>query len=148
MIQDVSVTDDVIDQIPIRIVDWELSQLGVRPLDLGQFIAELWSLMLYRNVGAAEWLVQAFASGYSSLDDSFTYRTIIHVGVHLICFSRYWSSTPDSSQYEQQKTMISIGRDAIIKAWSRDREYFREHLLGCLFSEAGRSGCDGSLSLP
>jgi hypothetical protein len=138
LIPDVSVTDNVNDHIPIRIVDWELSQLGVRPLDLGQFIAELWSLTLYRNVGAAEWLVRAFASGYGSLDDSFAYRTIIHAGVHLICFARYWSSAPDSGQDEQQKTMIGIGRDIIVKAWSRDREYFREHLLGCLFSEAGR----------
>ncbi|KAJ4116238.1 hypothetical protein NW768_011027 [Fusarium equiseti] len=81
LIPDLSVTDKVNDHIPIGIVDWELSQLGVRPIDLGQLIAELWSPVLYRNVDAVKWLVRAFASGYGSLDGSFAYRTIIDVGV-------------------------------------------------------------------
>jgi hypothetical protein len=111
-----------------------LSQLGVRPLDLGQFIAELWSLKLHRNIDAGEWLIRAFTAGYGLVDDNFAYRTIIHVGVHIICFGHYWSTTQEElSEGEQQKNIIRIGKEVIVKAWSRDREYFRGHLLGCLF---------------
>ncbi|QPC78758.1 hypothetical protein HYE68_009510 [Fusarium pseudograminearum] len=132
LISDVPVTDS--GRIPVRVVDWEMSQLGVRPVDLGQFIAELWSLKLYRNIDAGEWLIRAFAAGYGLVDDTFAYRAIIHVGIHIICFGSYWSITPgELSEAEQRKIMIKIGKEVILKAWSRDREYFRGHLLGCLF---------------
>jgi hypothetical protein len=123
------------DRIPIRVVDWELAQLGVRPLDLGQFIAELWSLKLYRNIDAGEWFIRAFVAGYGLVDDNFAYRTIIHVGVHLICFGHFWSTTPEelSEGEPQHFIMYRIGKEIIAKAWSRDREYFRGHLLGYLF---------------
>ncbi|KAL6913175.1 hypothetical protein FSHL1_010858 [Fusarium sambucinum] len=132
LISDAPVTGS--DRTPIRVVDWELSQLGVRPLDLGQFIAELWSLKLYRDIDAGEWLIHAFAAGYGPVDDNFAYRTIIQVGVHLICFGRYWSTTPgELREGEQQKIMYRLGKEVIVKAWSRDGEYFQGHILGCLF---------------
>ncbi|KAJ4264764.1 hypothetical protein NW762_005007 [Fusarium torreyae] len=117
-------------QTPVRIVDWEMAQLGVRPLDLGQVIAELWELKLYKDIDAGEWLIRAFADGYDTVDDDFAYRTIIHAGVHLICFG---SQTPGWGTAEQQKEVVRVGKEVLVKAWSRDREYFNGHVLGSLF---------------
>ncbi|KAF9777172.1 hypothetical protein IL306_004536 [Fusarium sp. DS 682] len=117
-------------QTPIRVIDWEMVQIGVRPLDLGQVIAELWLLKLYKDIAAGEWLIQAFADGYDAVDDDFSYRTVIHVGVHLICFG---SQTPGWGNAEQQKDVVRIGKEIIVKAWGRDRGYFDGHILGSLF---------------
>ncbi|KAM0247291.1 hypothetical protein ACHAP5_004152 [Fusarium lateritium] len=118
-------------QNPMRVVDWEMVQLGVRPLDLGQVIAELWQLKLYKKIDAGEWLIRAFADGYGAVDDNFTYRAIIHVAVHLICFG---SQTPGWGDVEQQKGVVRVGKEVIVKAWARDREYFEGHVLGSLFN--------------
>ncbi|KAF5972769.1 cytoplasmic trna 2-thiolation protein 2 [Fusarium bulbicola] len=96
---------------PIRIVDWEMVQIGVRPLDLGQAIAELWQLKLYKDIAAAEWLIRAFVDGYGAVSDDFAYRTVIHVGVHLICFG---SQTPGWGDAEQQKDVVRIGKEIIV----------------------------------
>ncbi|KAM5345531.1 hypothetical protein ACJ41O_011392 [Fusarium nematophilum] len=118
-------------QTPIRIVDWEMAELGVRPLDLGQMIAELWQLKLYKNIDAGEWLIQAFARGYGAVDAEFAYRTIIHVGVHLICFG---SQTPGWGTAEQNVDLVKVGKEILVSAWNKDLEYFEEHVLGALFS--------------
>ncbi|KAF5021662.1 hypothetical protein F66182_6282 [Fusarium sp. NRRL 66182] len=97
-------------QTPVRIVDWEMAQLGVRPLDLGQVIAELWQLKLFKNIDAGEWLIQAFADGYGTVDHDFAYRTIIHVGVHLVCFG---SQTPGWGTAEQQKDVVRAGKEVL-----------------------------------
>jgi hypothetical protein len=117
-------------QTPMRVIDWEMVQLGVRPLDLGQVIAELWQLKLYKDIDAGEWLIRAFADGYGAVDDSFAYRTIIHVAVHLICFG---SQTPGWGDAEQQKDLVRVGKEVMVKAWGRDRGYFEGHVLGSLF---------------
>ncbi|KAF5616030.1 cytoplasmic trna 2-thiolation 2 [Fusarium tjaetaba] len=96
---------------PIRIVDWEMVQIGVRPLDLGQAIAELWQLRLYKDIAAGEWLIQAFADGYGAVSDDFAYRTVIHVGVHLICLG---SQTPGWGDAEQQKDVVRTGKEIIV----------------------------------
>ncbi|KAF5001411.1 hypothetical protein FDECE_10940 [Fusarium decemcellulare] len=108
-------------QTPIRIVDWEMAQLGVRPLDLGQMIAELWQLKLYKDLDAGEWLIRAFADGYGTVDDEFAYRTIIHVGVHLICFG---SQTPGWGTAEQNMELVKVGKEVLVKAWNKDRDSF------------------------
>lgn len=114
----------------MRVIDWEMVQLGVRPLDLGQVIAELWQLKLYKDIDAGEWLIRAFAAGYGAVDDNFAYRVIIHVAVHLICFG---SQTPGWGDAEQQKDIVRVGKEVMVKAWGRDRGYFEEHVLGSLF---------------
>ncbi|KAF4498518.1 cytoplasmic trna 2-thiolation 2 [Fusarium agapanthi] len=103
---------------PIRIVDWEMVQIGVRPLDLGQAIAELWQLKLYKDIAAGEWLIRAFADGYGAVSDDFAYRTVIHVGVHLICFG---SQTPGWGDAEQQKDVVRIGKEIIMPSSDTSR---------------------------
>ncbi|KAH7131397.1 kinase-like domain-containing protein [Dactylonectria estremocensis] len=120
-------------QTPVRIIDWELAQLGVRPLDLGQMIAELWQLKLYKDIDAGEWLIAAFADGYGRLSADDAFRAILHVGVHLICFG---SRTPGWGTPGQNVQLVETGKEVLLRAWGKDREWFRGHLLGSLFGAA------------
>lgn len=107
-----------------------MAELGIRPFDLGQMIAELWQLKLFRNIDAGVWLIEAFADGYGPVDVSFVFRTILHVGAHLICFG---SQTPGWGTEEQSKHIVEVGRDVLVNAWNKDRKSFDGHDLGCLF---------------
>ncbi|KPM46199.1 hypothetical protein AK830_g328 [Neonectria ditissima] len=118
-------------QTPVRIIDWELAQLGVRPLDLGQMVAELWQLKLYKDIDAGEWLIQAFGHGYGGLGAQDAFRAIIHVGVHLICFG---SQTPGWGTPTQSLQLVETGKEVLLKAWVKDREFFKGHVLEALFS--------------
>ncbi|KAK7418888.1 hypothetical protein QQZ08_011097 [Neonectria magnoliae] len=126
--------DEVIEeggQTSVRIIDWELAQLAVRPLNLGQMVAELWQLKLYKDMDAGEWLIWAFGHGYGGLNADDAFRAIIHVGVHLICFG---SQTPGWGTPEQSVQLVETGKEVLLKAWTKDREWFRGHVLGILFS--------------
>ncbi|KAI5460017.1 kinase-like domain-containing protein [Mariannaea sp. PMI_226] len=117
-------------QTPVRVVDWEMCQLAIRPLDLGQAIAELWQLKLYKDIDAGEWLITSFADGYGTLSAEDAFRAIIHVGVHLICFG---SRTPGWGTPEQNLQLVETGKEVLLKAWAKDREWFKGHVLGSLF---------------
>ncbi|KAF7548830.1 hypothetical protein G7046_g8543 [Stylonectria norvegica] len=132
LIPDEPIPDDK--QTSIKIIDWELAQLGVRPLDVGQMIAELWQLKLYRDMDAGEWLIRAFVDGYGSVTAEFAFRTIVHVGVHLICFG---ARTPGWGTAAQGEELVRTGKEIILKAWgkNRDRAGFQGHVLECLFGD-------------
>ncbi|CAG9996630.1 unnamed protein product [Clonostachys byssicola] len=117
-------------QIQVAIIDWELAQLGIKPLDVGQMVAELWQLSLYRKIDAGTWIIQGLAQGYGVVDVDFIFRTLIHVGAHLICFG---SRTPNWGTPEQNKDLVRIGKDVILKAWGKDRSAFAGHDLELLF---------------
>ncbi|KAI9904525.1 hypothetical protein N3K66_001054 [Trichothecium roseum] len=117
---------------PLRVIDWEMAQLGMRPLDLGQMIAEMWQLKLYKDIDAGIWLIEGFANGYGEIDDEFAFRTIIHVGIHLICFG---SQTPGWGTKERAEELVKIGRDVVVNAWNTDIDTFKGHPLECLFPE-------------
>ncbi|KAF7533705.1 hypothetical protein G7Z17_g13472 [Cylindrodendrum hubeiense] len=118
-------------QTPVKVIDWELAQLGVRPLDLGQMIAELWQLKLYKDIDAGDWLIEAFADGYGSISADDAFRAIIQVGVHLICFG---SRTPGWGTPEQGAKLVETGKEVLLKAWGNDWEWFKGHVLGSLFN--------------
>lgn len=117
--------------VPVRVIDWEMAQVGVRAEDLGQVIAELWELKLYKNIDAALWIIQGFASGYGKVDSDFMFRVLIHVGAHLICIG---STTPGWGTPEQGQEIAKAGRDVLLNAWKKDAKAFHghdlEHLLG------------------
>ncbi|KAK5996351.1 4-hydroxytryptamine kinase-like protein [Cladobotryum mycophilum] len=117
-------------QIHVRIVDWEMSQLGVQPEDLGQIIAELWELKLYKDIDAGLWVIQGFMEGYGKVGAEFIFRTILHVGAHLICFG---STTPGWGTTEQAEQVAKVGKDVLLKAWKKDPKGFEGHELECLF---------------
>ncbi|KAI2642758.1 kinase-like domain-containing protein [Xylaria nigripes] len=112
------------------IIDWEMSQLGMPSLDLGQMIAELYELKLFKDITAGLWMVQGFTEGYGPVSDDFAFRTAIQTGAHLISFGtsvQNWGTT------EQVEMVARTGRDIIVQAWRRDREWFRGSDLDCLF---------------
>ncbi|KAI9167349.1 cytoplasmic trna 2-thiolation 2 [Paramyrothecium foliicola] len=116
---------------PIRVIDWEMAQLGIQPLDLGQMIAELWQLKLYKSIDAGLWLIKGFVAGYGKIGTADAFRVILHVGAHLICFGAH---TPGWGSAEQQEEILKTGKDVLLKAWSKDREAFKGHALECIFS--------------
>lgn len=115
--------------VPVRIVDWEMAQVGVRAEDLGQLVAELWELKLYKDADAGLWMIQGFAQGYGQVDAELGFRALLHVGAHLVCFG---SSTPGWGTEEQGQDVAAVGRDVLLDAWGKKAEGFRNHPLGCL----------------
>lgn len=114
----------------IFIIDWEVCVLGVRPLDLGQMIAELYELSLFKSMDEGKWVIEGFASGYGEIDDDFAFRTAIHVGTHLVCWG---SSVPGWGSQEQVEKVVSVGKEVIQRAWHKDRGWFEAGDLACLF---------------
>ncbi|OQD72107.1 hypothetical protein PENPOL_c001G00212 [Penicillium polonicum] len=120
------------DQSPTTmfIVDWELSQIGSRALDLGQMIAELYETKLFKNVDGGVWIIQGFLEGYGALEDEMAFRTAIHVGVHLVCWG---SRVPGWGTQKQIEEVVKLGRDLIVHGWRKDKAWFAEGILSCLF---------------
>jgi hypothetical protein len=118
---------------PVFIIDWEMCQLGVRPVDLGQMIAELYELSLFKNMDEGKWMIDGFAAGYGETDEAVAFRTAIHVGTHLICWG---SRVPDWGSAEQVREVVAKGKDLILRAWHKDRDFFEASDLACLFRRA------------
>ncbi|KAI2701938.1 hypothetical protein CBS147332_7714 [Penicillium roqueforti] len=114
------------------IVDWEMSHIGSRALDLGQMIAELYETKLFKNVDGGLWIMQGFLEGYGALDDEMAFRTAIHVGVHLICWG---SRVPGWGTQKQIEEVVKVGRDLIVHGWKKDKDWFAEGSLSCLFKD-------------
>ncbi|KAJ5616366.1 hypothetical protein N7537_001480 [Penicillium hordei] len=120
------------DQSPtiMFIVDWEMSQIGSRALDLGQMIAELYETKLFKNVDGGVWIIQGFLEGYGALDNEMAFRTAIHVGVHLVCWG---SRVPGWGTQKQIEEVVKLGRDLIVYGWRKDKAWFAKGTLSCLF---------------
>ena len=120
-------------KLDIFIVDWELCTLGVRPLDLGQMIAEMYELYLFRGIEPGLWLVEGFCAGYKIRDepdaDAFAFRTAIHVGTHLATFG----GVADWATEQQRADAVGRGKEIVIRAWTKDKTWFLDSHLACLF---------------
>ncbi|OKL62910.1 hypothetical protein UA08_01198 [Talaromyces atroroseus] len=113
------------------IIDWELSQLGMRALDLGQMLAELYEVKHFKGNDAGAWIIEGLVENYAPLNEEIAFRTAVHMGVHLVC----WSSVPGWGSQRQIEDAIMIGRELVVKGWKRDRAWFeRDELLTCLFT--------------
>lgn len=117
-------------QTPLFVIDWEMCLFWTAPLDLGQMIAELYELSLYKDIKAGLWLIEGFVAGYGFVNDEFAYRIALHVGTHLVGFG---SGVPGWGTVEQQENVARTGRDIILKAWQKDRAWFEGHDLAHLF---------------
>lgn len=98
--------------------------------DLGQLFAELFELKHFKGIDAGVWLIQSFMDGYGMIDEDLAFRTVIHVGVHLICWGSRVSGWGSKEQVEK---VVEIGRDFVVKGWARDKAFFDDTVLKCLF---------------
>ncbi|RYP73057.1 hypothetical protein DL769_004294 [Monosporascus sp. CRB-8-3] len=107
-------------EIPVFVIDWEMAQLGVPSLDLGQMIAELYELWLYKSIDAGLWIIQGLTEAYEIVSADFAFRIAIQVGTHLISFGTFvqgWGSP------EQVESVARTGRDLVVHAWKQDRAW-------------------------
>lgn len=111
-------------------IDWELTQIGHKALDLGQMIAELYETKLFKGVEHGIWIIEGFLEGYGSLSDEMAFRTAIHVGVHLICWGSRVSNWGTQNQVED---VVKVGKDLVLQAWARNKSWFEQDAMGCLF---------------
>ncbi|KAK1753844.1 kinase-like domain-containing protein [Echria macrotheca] len=128
LLPDVPITDAV--QTPMFIVDWEVVSLGVRVRDVGQMMAELYMLKLFKNIDAGTWLVQGFLEGYGQLTTAEAFRVAIHIGCHLIVIGgtvQGWGSSEDVAR------VVTHGRDMIINGWEKNSAWFESTDLAFMF---------------
>ncbi|KAH6624462.1 kinase-like domain-containing protein [Chaetomium sp. MPI-SDFR-AT-0129] len=118
-------------QTSVFVVDWEVFQFSLAPLDLGQMIAELYELWLYKRIEEGKWIIEGFTAGYGPVNDEFAFRTARHVGTHLLSWGTRvagWGSP------EQVQQVAVVGKDLVVRAWERDRAWFEAGDLACLFA--------------
>lgn len=116
------------------VIDWELAQFGRKEYDLGQMIGDLYERKHFAGAEHALSIIEGFAAGYETLSDDEAFRTAIHVGQHLICwYIRRDPRAPLTNPKHQIQDAIRIGTDFIVKGWRKDRKWFEDSDLACLF---------------
>jgi hypothetical protein len=116
----------------VFIIDWEVASLGIRARDIGQMIAELYMLKLFKNIDAGTWLIEGYIDGYGAVDLHTAFRVAIHVGTHLIVIG---GSVAGWGTAEEIERVMGFGKEMIVKAWQRDRVWFHGSALESLFKE-------------
>lgn len=129
VITDTPLEDHV--ETPLFIIDWEMAELGPRSLDYGQMLGEMYALSVYGKSEAGLWLLQGFSEGLSLKDEALAFRIAAQSGLHLVSFD---SVIPTWGTLEQRKQCARIGRDLIVHARQRDRKWFEQSDLACLFA--------------
>lgn len=94
------------------VVDWELTQIGSRALDLGQMVAELYETKLFKEIDCGMWVIEGLLEGYGPLSDKMAFRTAIQVGVHLVCWG---SRMPGWGSQQQIKEVVKAGTNLIVQ---------------------------------
>lgn len=118
------------DQIPVFVVDWEVVSLGKRERDIGQMIAELYMLKLFKDIDAGTWLIEGYLSGYGHLDISEAFRIAIHIGCHLVVIG---GTVPGWGSSEGVARVVGFGRDMIVKGWEQNMAWFLGGPLESMF---------------
>ncbi|RSL95305.1 hypothetical protein CEP52_012152 [Fusarium oligoseptatum] len=116
--------------ISLFIVDWENAQLGVENLDHGEMIGELYSLWLSQKTDAALWVMQGYSDGLGPRPTDFIWRLAVQVGVHLLSFGTFGGTA------SQSEDVARHGKDIMVNAWKKNRAWFEECELSCLFARA------------
>ena len=121
-------------QKTLFVIDWEACELGNRAQDLGQMIAEMWKLSLCGGVDSGRWLLRGFMDGYGALEDELAFRTAIAIGTHLIAFAPFGNEAGQLGPPEVVESSVRVGKDVIVNAWNKNRAWFEDDDLKCLFS--------------
>ncbi|KAH7110681.1 kinase-like domain-containing protein [Dactylonectria macrodidyma] len=119
-------------EIPLFVADWENAQLGVESLDHGEMIGELYALWLYKRIDAGLWTVRGYTEGLGSQSETFAWRVALQVGVHLLSFG---TVAPGWGTPAQAENVARHGRDVIVNAWHKNREWFDASDLACLLQD-------------
>ncbi|EAQ88958.1 hypothetical protein CHGG_05577 [Chaetomium globosum CBS 148.51] len=117
-------------QMPVFVVDWEVCQFNLPSFDIGQMIAELYELSLFKGIDEGKWLIEGFVAGYGRMDDDFAFRAALHIGTHLIAWG---PKAPGWGSEAQVQQVVGVGKDIILNAWRQDRAWFENGDLACLF---------------
>jgi hypothetical protein len=100
-------------------------------------LAELYELYYFKNIRGALWIISSFISGYGKIQKELAFKTVIHTGVHLIC----WGSRVQGwGTKEQVEGVVALGREWVVKGWERDEDFFSEGPLEGLFESVGEEG--------
>ncbi|KAF9969904.1 hypothetical protein BGZ73_007549 [Actinomortierella ambigua] len=111
------------------IVDWELSRYGPAAMDVGQFVAEAFSLNKYRH--PCEDIMTSFLEAYCKIyGDRLTTTDIktamIHCGGHLMAWTPYTGWFNDHKDHAAMaKEITLIGAELIKHAWMEDWAWIR-----------------------
>lgn len=113
------------------VVDWECLQLGRREDDVGQMLAEMYELKLFRGLDAGLWLASSMLSTYGTDgSDEFAFRVALCIGQHLV----QWGPRAGGwGTAEQVNEVLTVGRDIIVHSWAKDRAWFEGGDLAFLF---------------
>lgn len=134
--RDIPATDDAVEPgtgkvpVPVFVVDWEVTTLGIPIRDVGQMIAELHMLSSFRNITAGEWVIEGFLEGYGKLaTEKEGFRTLIHIGAHLVVIGGTVAGWPEEGKDEhvERERVVKFGRDMIVRGWEEDRGWFEEN---------------------
>lgn len=128
LIPDREITEPV--ETPMFIVDWEVVSLGVCARDVGQMMAELYMLKLFKDIDAGLWIIEGYLEGYGALDEDTAFRVAIHVGCHLVVIG---GSVAGWGEAEDVERVVAHGRDMIVKGWQKDKAWFEGGDLKSLF---------------
>ncbi|KAH6841130.1 kinase-like domain-containing protein [Chaetomium sp. MPI-CAGE-AT-0009] len=101
-------------QMPVFVVDWEVCQFNLPSFDLGQMIAELYELSLFKGIDEGKWLIEGFTAGYGHVDDEFAFRAALHIGTHLIAWG---PKAPGWGSEAQVQQVVGVGKDIVLNAW-------------------------------
>ena len=92
---------------------------------------ELYLLWLCHGNRAGLWILEGFLSVLPAFEDeAFVWRIATQMGTYLICIG----PLRPGSDLGEPETVIELGRDITVNAWNRNRAWFNERELGCLFS--------------
>jgi hypothetical protein len=119
------------DDITLFVVDWEMMHLNVPNVDFGQMIAEFYFFWVFKSIPAGMWMLEALVDAYGPVTEEFAYRTLIQVGAHLVCVITDLNRLPS----EQLEKSVAVGKELIVRAWSRDRAWFEQSELACVFRQ-------------
>ncbi|KAH7378106.1 kinase-like domain-containing protein [Cadophora sp. MPI-SDFR-AT-0126] len=134
LIPDSDIQED--SKIPVFVIDWETSQLGISNIDTGQMIADLYRLWLCKNIEAALWMLRGFCSGYGVVSEAHAFRTAIHAGVHLISRGTIDRQMGTMNELEG---VARVGRDIVLNEHRKNRSWFEHGDLACLFDQIERA---------
>ena len=119
----------------LYVIDWEYVQYGHRAYDLGQMIGDLLEARYFKNSTCATWAMEGFVRGYGPIDDDLAFRTAIHTGAHLIAWgSRRGADGGFLMPVEKVSAVMQMAVDFIVKARRREKRWFMQSPIACLFS--------------